>query len=190
MKSFWRVSAAALIALGLAMPLAGTASSASMRSGPFVGVGPNPGGGAGFRGGAFGGVGPRSGGMSTAPRSFNMPSSGPKFSPGFKGDFRGKGNWSGKGDWSGKGNWSGKGPGGKPWNGKGNWNGKGDWSGKGHHHHRHHRHRYYPGFYGYAWPYYDDYYYYGYDGNCAWLWRRWLQTGNPKWKYRYYECIE
>ncbi|MBL8884896.1 MAG: hypothetical protein JNL45_17780 [Hyphomicrobium sp.] len=192
MMSFWRASAGALLALGLVMPMSEIANSASARSGPFVGVGPSMGGGGvrmggGVRSGPFVGVGPRMGGGG-APRMYSPRASGPKFSaprasaPRFNPGYKGKGNWSGKGPRGG--NWSGKGPGGKHWSG-------GNWGGKGHRHHG--RHRYYPrGFYGYALPYYyDDFYSYSYsDGGCAWLWQRWLETGNPTWKYRYYECIE
>ncbi|MCB1485197.1 MAG: hypothetical protein KDJ17_09935, partial [Hyphomicrobiaceae bacterium] len=78
----------------------------------------------------------------------------------------------------------GKGPGGKPYGGK--WSGKGG-PYKGGHYRGKYPYRYYG--YGYALPYYYmDNYYYG--GSCAWLWRKWLQTGNPKWKYRYYDCID
>lgn len=57
------------------------------------------------------------------------------------------------------------------------------------HHHKHRRYRIY------AAPYfYDDYYYndYSYNdgGDCSWMWRRYLQTGLKKWKWRYYQCIE
>jgi hypothetical protein len=38
--------------------------------------------------------------------------------------------------------------------------------------------------------YYDGAYYDGYYGGCSYLWRRYLRTGNPKWKYRYYDCID
>lgn len=57
------------------------------------------------------------------------------------------------------------------------------------HKHRHHR-RYVRSVLPYY--YYDDYYYYGdYAGyDCERLWRKYLVTGNRKWKYRYYQCIE
>lgn len=54
-----------------------------------------------------------------------------------------------------------------------------------HGHHRHHR-RYYG--YGYPLALYD--YDYGYRGGCGWLWERWLDTGNPIWRTRYYDCID
>ena len=32
-------------------------------------------------------------------------------------------------------------------------------------------------------------YYYGYNGRCAWLRRRWYRTGLPDWRRRYYRCM-
>ena len=64
-------------------------------------------------------------------------------------------------------------------------NSYGNWNGGDHHgHHRHHRHnRFFI-----AAPLYD---YGDYDrGGCRWLWKRYLYTGNPVWKHRYYQCIE
>jgi hypothetical protein len=54
---------------------------------------------------------------------------------------------------------------------------------------RHHRGR--GGVYFYSYPYYDDYYDYSYynDDSCSYYWRRYLRTGNPQWKYRYYDCV-
>lgn len=62
---------------------------------------------------------------------------------------------------------------------------------------RHHRHRglrFYtygaPAYYYYdTYPIYDEYYDDA-DAGCAHLWKRYLRTGNPKWKYRYYDCID
>lgn len=45
-----------------------------------------------------------------------------------------------------------------------------------HWHHRHHRHFFTP-LYVTSGP------------GCGWLWRRYLNTGNPSYKWRYYECI-
>lgn len=64
------------------------------------------------------------------------------------------------------------------------------WSGGGEHHHRgHHR----GGRFFYTSPLYDNYYddgYYYADNSCGYYWRRWLRTGNPVWKARYYDCVE
>jgi hypothetical protein len=54
-------------------------------------------------------------------------------------------------------------------------------------HRIHRRHR---GIYIYTNPYYDNYYDDGYyPDTCGYYWQRYLHTGNPKWKYRYYDCI-
>lgn len=47
-------------------------------------------------------------------------------------------------------------------------------------------------YYGYGLPvyYYSDYAYGYVDDECSYLWRRYLRTGHPKWKYRYYDCID
>lgn len=68
------------------------------------------------------------------------------------------------------------------------WSGGGKWSGgeRHHHHHRGGRFFYTAPLYDY---YYDDSYYYA-DNSCGYYWRRWLRTGNPVWKARYYDCIE
>jgi hypothetical protein len=42
----------------------------------------------------------------------------------------------------------------------------------------------------YAVPSYDDYAYSSGDDDCRYYWRRYQRTGNPIWKYRYYDCIE
>ena len=55
----------------------------------------------------------------------------------------------------------------------------------GHHNHHHHGR-----FFAYAVPLYDYDYSYGYSNGCGWLWQRYLNTGSPRWKHRYYECIE
>lgn len=66
------------------------------------------------------------------------------------------------------------------------WSKKWDHDGnKGHHHH--HRHVIFP-LQLYNWDY-GDYGYYSYGG-CSWLWQRWLATGNPVWRDRYYDCID
>ena len=53
--------------------------------------------------------------------------------------------------------------------------------GYGRHHRRHVR----------PWLYSAPVYYYdGYDASCEWLWRKYLATGNTKWKYRYNDCVE
>jgi hypothetical protein len=81
--------------------------------------------------------------------------------------------------------------------GGGGWQGK-SYPGKhiqyggnfGKHHHRRHRGL---RFYSYGAPFlYDDYAYsYDYaDDGCYVYWNRYLRTGNPKWKYRYYDCID
>ena len=54
-------------------------------------------------------------------------------------------------------------------------------------HNRHHHHN---RFFAYSVPLYDYDYSYGYSNGCGWLWQRYLNTGNPRWKHRYYECIE
>jgi hypothetical protein len=58
----------------------------------------------------------------------------------------------------------------------------------GRHHHHHHGGAF---FYTSPYYYYDNYYDYGYynDDSCSYYWRRYLRTGNPKWKYRYYDCV-
>ena len=55
----------------------------------------------------------------------------------------------------------------------------------GHDRHHHRRH-----IYVYDVPVYsgDDDYNNG-DRACAYYWQRYQRTGNPKWKYRYYDCI-
>ena len=62
-----------------------------------------------------------------------------------------------------------------------------NFSNEGHEHHGHHRHHgrflVYSSLYDYDNSYYDR-------GGCGWLWQRYLNTGNPHWKHRYYECIE
>jgi hypothetical protein len=68
-------------------------------------------------------------------------------------------------------------------------NGGGNWQGGGHRgHHGHHRHH--GRFLVYAAPLYDyDNSYYS-NGECGWMWRRYLNTGSLRWKHRYYQCIE
>ncbi len=69
-------------------------------------------------------------------------------------------------------------------------------SGRGYgYHHRGHRRgghiRVYPGYYGYAPYYYDDYYYDG-DGGyaaCAWLRHKALRSGSRYWWRRYHRCV-
>ena len=170
MNGIWSIAGAALLALGLAVPMAQTASSEPGRGGAYGNVGPRMGGGGGGamgRGGAYGNVGPRM----SAPRGINRSPSmgGPRVAPP-------RNNYSPpryRGP-NGNGNWKG--------NGAGHWKG-GNW--KGNHRHGRKYRGYRGGYYGYSLPYYYDYYGYGYSGgDCAWLWRRWLQTGNPKWKYR------
>lgn len=68
------------------------------------------------------------------------------------------------------------------------WDRDGDHDGDHHEHHaRHHRGH----LFVYGVPAYDNYYYddsYG-DDTCRYYWQRYQQTGNPKWKWRYYDCI-
>lgn len=62
------------------------------------------------------------------------------------------------------------------------------WSGGGKRHHGHGHHRYYRGGrFIYTAPLYDSYYY---GSGCEYYWNRWLRTGNPVWKARYYDCID
>lgn len=60
------------------------------------------------------------------------------------------------------------------------------------HHKHHHNHRHGRRIIIGA-PYYGGYYDYGYrsyNDDCDYLWQRWQRTGNPKWKARYYRCID
>jgi hypothetical protein len=65
------------------------------------------------------------------------------------------------------------------------WDHKGDNDGDHHEHHAHHRHH----LFVYGVPYYDNFYDDSYGDTCGYYWRRYQQTGNPKWKWRYYDCI-
>lgn len=161
-KVFKRAGFAALI-----LGIAGTAAVAQN-----VGAGKTP--GAKFSGSAWGNV-PNVGDRNVAP-------SGPRI---------------GGGGGGGGGFVKPGGGGGRP---GGNWNNGGGYSGGGikhggggKHHYGNHRPR---RFYSYGVPayYYDDSYssyaYSASDDECGYLWRRYLNTGNPKWKRRYYNCID
>jgi hypothetical protein len=70
------------------------------------------------------------------------------------------------------------------------WNNGGDRDGDHHEHHQHHRRH----LFVYSLPAYDNYYDDSYDDSygdntCRYYWHRYQQTGNPKWKWRYYDCI-
>jgi hypothetical protein len=73
--------------------------------------------------------------------------------------------------------------------------GGGGYAGGGNNHfdggERYRRHRY-SSYYSYSAPvYYDNYYVENDDdGDCRIYWRRYQATGNPKWRYRYRQCIE
>jgi hypothetical protein len=67
------------------------------------------------------------------------------------------------------------------------WDRDGDHDGDHHEHHAHHRRGH---LFVYGVPYYDNYYDDSYgDDTCRYFWHRYQQTGNPKWKWRYYDCI-
>lgn len=61
----------------------------------------------------------------------------------------------------------------------------------GNHHNGHHRRHRYAYWYGAPFVFNDfgysnDYY----DGGCSVYWNRYVRTGNLKWKYRYYDCVD
>jgi hypothetical protein len=63
------------------------------------------------------------------------------------------------------------------------WNNGGDRHERRAHHRRGH-------LFVYGVPAYDTYYDDSYGAyNCRYYWHRYQQTGNPKWKWRYYDCI-
>lgn len=170
--------AVALLALLFAVPLAQAQSTGAARGMP----------GSAARGGTYAPPAasvPRVGGAPSVRAPVNMGGTdrvrGHLGAPG-----RGHGgNWSGGGPKPSGGVYVPRGKPGKPWVGGGYVK---PGHGGGHHgHHRPHRR----GIRVYSAPLYYDYEDYSYRGDdCGWLWQRWLQTGNPKWKRRYYNCID
>lgn len=173
MKSFAKVFGAAALAALMVAPAAlaregGHGGGGGGGGGGFSGgSGGHSGGGANFGGGRMGGGGIQSHGA----RNFGGAPGQPRFSNNFGGGDRGI-----------------RGP---RRNYSDNWNG--NWNGPRNHHRRH---RGGLRFYSYGSPYYyDDYYDYGYsswaddDVSCSYYWRKYQQTGSPRWKARYYNCI-
>ncbi|MFT3731048.1 MAG: hypothetical protein QM780_06420 [Hyphomicrobium sp.] len=179
----------AALGAALLLALAGVPANAGHGGG---GGGHFSGGGFGGGGGHFGGGGNfagHSGGGGFSARSFR---SGPSFGGNsFRGQsFRSR-SFDGprmgrvpRGDRAFR---PGRGPGrGYANYNRNHWNGGKNWR---HHHGRYWRR--YPIYAGY--PYYDDYYYDDYyvsdDGDdCAWLYRRAIQTGSSYWWRRYRAC--
>jgi hypothetical protein len=175
MKSNFLAGAVAALALCLVVPVAEAAQRggniAGGVQGGYVGGGAMRGGGVG----GFSGGGMRAAPSMSAPRAMAPVGGGPRvynrsYSPGTTSSFPKIVTKPGRGAWKGD-------PGVRP----------GKWTGGHGYKHRHHRRH--VRFYGYPYFYnYDDGYYR--SGGCGWLWQRYLITGNPKWKYRYYDCID
>ena len=133
-------------------------------------------------------LGSSSGGIKGGHSGGGMKGSGGGYSKGFSGGTGGKG-YSGpkfySGPKAGKYHYKpggGYGPGYKP--GYKPSHKPGHRPGYKHHHHKKHYYYYYGGPYFYYEPYY-----YGDAGECAWLYRKAVQTGSAYWWNRYNECI-
>lgn len=156
---------AAVLGAAMAMVAAPAVNAQSGGGGPkFSGGAPgfSIGGGPKFSGGG----GPKFSGSGGGPRFSGGGGGGPKFSGG---------GGSGR-------KFSGGGGGGRKFSGGGRHGGGGKHVGR--------RGGYRYG-YGVGVPYYfDSYSFIDDDNECSYLWRRYKRTGNPKWKYRYYDCID
>jgi hypothetical protein len=60
-----------------------------------------------------------------------------------------------------------------------------NWAQRGPGNFRRHRGRGFAGFY----PYYGDYYSYGYGGACGWLYAQAVANGSSYWWQHYYDCV-